>query len=105
MIPLQRQDPVSWNSTFEEISRKVLNTRYTLLPYLYTLMFDAHAHGSTVIRPMLHEYVRLLCSPRQEFPLKLLELGPSRELVTETFIGKKIKAADRQYELSISSLS
>ncbi|KAM6199074.1 sucrase-isomaltase, intestinal [Sarcoramphus papa] len=53
----RRQDPVSWNSTFEEISRNVLNIRYTLLPYLYTLMYDAHAHGSTVIRPILHEFV------------------------------------------------
>ncbi|KAM6305024.1 sucrase-isomaltase, intestinal [Aegotheles albertisi] len=53
----RRQDPVSWNSTFEEISRNVLNIRYTLLPYLYTLMYDAHAHGSTVVRPMLHEFV------------------------------------------------
>uniref|UniRef100_A0A8C4JJE3 alpha-glucosidase n=1 Tax=Dromaius novaehollandiae TaxID=8790 RepID=A0A8C4JJE3_DRONO len=52
-----RQDPVAWNSTFEDISRNVLNTRYTLLPYLYTLMYEAHAHGSTVIRPLLHEFV------------------------------------------------
>ncbi|KAK4819612.1 hypothetical protein QYF61_008361 [Mycteria americana] len=53
----RRQDPVSWNSTFEEISRNVLNIRYALLPYLYTLMYDAHAHGSTVIRPIFHEFV------------------------------------------------
>ncbi|KFP64265.1 Maltase-glucoamylase, intestinal, partial [Cariama cristata] len=51
------QDPVAWNSTFEEISRKVLNIRYTLLPYLYTLMYKANAHGSTVVRPLLHEFV------------------------------------------------
>ncbi|KAI6063234.1 Maltase-glucoamylase, intestinal-like protein [Aix galericulata] len=54
----RRQDPVSWNATFEDISRKVLNIRYTLLPYFYTLMYDAHAHGSTVIRPVLHEFVK-----------------------------------------------
>ncbi|XP_075583620.1 maltase-glucoamylase-like [Pelecanus crispus] len=53
----KRQDPVAWNSTFEDISRKVLNIRYTLLPYLYTLMYEANAHGSTVIRPLLHEFV------------------------------------------------
>ncbi|XP_051482229.1 sucrase-isomaltase, intestinal [Apus apus] len=53
----RRQDPVSWNSTFEDISRKVLNIRYTLLPYLYTLLYEAHAHGTTVVRPMLHEFV------------------------------------------------
>ncbi|NWY03495.1 MGA protein, partial [Nothoprocta ornata] len=53
----KRQDPVAWNSTFEDISRNILNIRYTLLPYLYTLMYEAHAHGSTVVRPLLHEFV------------------------------------------------
>uniref|UniRef100_A0A4X2LBD4 Maltase-glucoamylase n=1 Tax=Vombatus ursinus TaxID=29139 RepID=A0A4X2LBD4_VOMUR len=53
----RRQDPVSWNSTFEDLSRSVLQIRYTLLPYLYTLMHKAHVDGSTVIRPLLHEFV------------------------------------------------
>ncbi|XP_017650799.1 probable maltase-glucoamylase 2 [Nannospalax galili] len=52
----RRQDPVSWDSDFEAYSRKVLHTRYTLLPYLYTLMHKAHTEGSTVIRPLLHEF-------------------------------------------------
>nr|XP_046169636.1 maltase-glucoamylase, intestinal [Oncorhynchus gorbuscha]XP_046169637.1 maltase-glucoamylase, intestinal [Oncorhynchus gorbuscha]XP_046169639.1 maltase-glucoamylase, intestinal [Oncorhynchus gorbuscha]XP_046169640.1 maltase-glucoamylase, intestinal [Oncorhynchus gorbuscha] len=52
-----RQDPVSWNASFSEASRDVLNIRYTLLPYLYTLMFYAHSEGSTVVRPLLHEFV------------------------------------------------
>uniref|UniRef100_A0A3P8ZUI1 alpha-glucosidase n=1 Tax=Esox lucius TaxID=8010 RepID=A0A3P8ZUI1_ESOLU len=52
-----RQDPVSWNASFAEASRDVLNIRYSLLPYLYTLMFHAHNAGSTVIRPLLHEFV------------------------------------------------
>ncbi|XP_075810057.1 putative maltase-glucoamylase 2 [Microtus pennsylvanicus] len=52
----RRQDPVAWNSTFEEYSRRVLQTRYSLLPYLYTLMHKAHTEGSTVIRPLLHEF-------------------------------------------------
>ncbi|XP_038174418.1 maltase-glucoamylase, intestinal isoform X2 [Arvicola amphibius] len=56
-IGTKRQDPVSWNSTFEDISRSVLETRYTLLPYLYTLMYKAHTEGSTVVRPLLHEFV------------------------------------------------
>ncbi|XP_041323927.1 sucrase-isomaltase, intestinal [Pyrgilauda ruficollis] len=53
----RRQDPASWDDKFKEMSRDVLNIRYTLLPYLYTLLYDAHAHGSTVIRPVLHEFV------------------------------------------------
>uniref|UniRef100_F7CQ85 P-type domain-containing protein n=1 Tax=Ornithorhynchus anatinus TaxID=9258 RepID=F7CQ85_ORNAN len=56
-IGTKRQDPVAWNKTFEDLSRSVLNTRYTLLPYLYTLMHDAHVNGSTVIRPLFHEFV------------------------------------------------
>ncbi|KAM5206069.1 putative maltase-glucoamylase 2 [Hipposideros larvatus] len=55
-IGTRNQDPVAWNSTFEMYSRDVLQTRYTLLPYLYTLMHKAHAEGSTVVRPLLHEF-------------------------------------------------
>uniref|UniRef100_A0A5F9DBU7 Sucrase-isomaltase, intestinal n=1 Tax=Oryctolagus cuniculus TaxID=9986 RepID=A0A5F9DBU7_RABIT len=56
-IGTKRQDPVSWNATFVNLSRSVLETRYTLLPYLYTLMYKAHVEGSTVVRPLLHEFV------------------------------------------------
>lgn len=51
----QRQDPVSWNETFANMSRDILNIRYNLLPYFYTQMHDIHANGGTVIRPLLHE--------------------------------------------------
>ncbi|XP_028650310.2 sucrase-isomaltase, intestinal [Erpetoichthys calabaricus] len=54
----KRQDPVAWNETFANNSRKVLRIRYTLLPYLYTLLFQAHSQGSTVIRPVLHEFFK-----------------------------------------------
>ncbi|XP_058387671.1 maltase-glucoamylase isoform X3 [Diceros bicornis minor] len=56
-VGTRRQDPVSWDDTFVNISKNVLQTRYTLLPYLYTLMHLAHTEGSTVVRPLLHEFV------------------------------------------------
>ncbi|XP_012498290.1 PREDICTED: sucrase-isomaltase, intestinal-like [Propithecus coquereli] len=51
-----RQDPASWNETFSNMSRNILNIRYSLLPYFYTQMHEIHAHGGTVIRPLLHEF-------------------------------------------------
>lgn len=56
-INMPRQDPVAWGEEFANMSRDVLNIRYTLLPYLYTLMYEAHVYGNTVVRPMLHEFV------------------------------------------------
>lgn len=53
----RRQDPVAWDDKFTEMSRDVLNIRYTLLPYLYTLMYESHIKGNTVVRPLLHEFV------------------------------------------------
>ncbi|KAG7264690.1 hypothetical protein CRUP_006217 [Coryphaenoides rupestris] len=53
----RRQDPVAWDKKFADASRDVLNIRYSLLPYLYTLMFEAHNRGNTVVRPLLHEFV------------------------------------------------
>ncbi|XP_043851669.1 sucrase-isomaltase, intestinal [Dromiciops gliroides] len=52
----RRQDPVSWDEAFANMSRNVLNIRYTLLPHFYTLMHEIHANGGTVIRPVLHEF-------------------------------------------------
>lgn len=55
-LGFHRQDPVAWNETFQNITRNILQTRYKLLPYLYTLMYQAHVGGSTVVRPLLHEF-------------------------------------------------
>ncbi|XP_023562027.1 sucrase-isomaltase, intestinal [Octodon degus] len=52
----RRQDPVSWNETFAQMAKNVLEIRYTLLPYFYTQLHEIHANGGTVIRPLLHEF-------------------------------------------------
>lgn len=36
--------------------REILQERYRLHPYLYTLTYQAHTAGSTVVRPLFYEY-------------------------------------------------
>ncbi|XP_052256801.1 sucrase-isomaltase, intestinal-like isoform X2 [Dreissena polymorpha] len=53
-----RQDPGSFapETGVAEASRIAMETRYWLLPYLYTLFHHAHVRGNTVIRPLHHEF-------------------------------------------------
>lgn len=50
------QDPTAFGNEFASNARKVLRTRYRLLPFLYTLFYEAHMEGSTVVRPVMHEF-------------------------------------------------
>ncbi|XP_071117585.1 maltase-glucoamylase-like isoform X2 [Haliotis cracherodii] len=57
-IGFKRQDPGSLGEDVARASREAMETRYRLLPYLYTLFHRAHSHGNTVIRPLHHEFPR-----------------------------------------------
>lgn len=50
------QDPAAWQPAATAIMITALRIRYTLLPHYYTLFFKAHTAGSTVIRPLFHEF-------------------------------------------------
>ena len=51
----QAQDPAAFGEEFANKACKVLQTRYRLLPFLYTLFYEAQIDGSTVVRPIMHE--------------------------------------------------
>lgn len=53
----KEQDPAAWGPGFADRTKKVLETRYTLLPYLYTMFYHAHVSGSGVVRPLSFEFV------------------------------------------------
>ncbi|KAK7508259.1 hypothetical protein BaRGS_00000498, partial [Batillaria attramentaria] len=50
------QHPSVFGSEFAAASREILEVRYWLLPYLYTLFHEVHTQGGTVVRPLHHEF-------------------------------------------------
>lgn len=50
------QEPWSFGEQVEEISRRYIALRYRLLPYLYTLFWEAHRTGSPILRPLFWHF-------------------------------------------------
>ncbi|KAK6169329.1 hypothetical protein SNE40_020405 [Patella caerulea] len=50
------QDPGAFGPALAESTRKAYLIRYSLLPYLYTLIYKSHMMGDTVLRPLFFEY-------------------------------------------------
>jgi alpha-glucosidase (family GH31 glycosyl hydrolase) len=54
-IGARPQEPYLWESV-ARASRNALNIRYYLLPFYYTLFYQAHKFGATVVRPFFFEF-------------------------------------------------
>lgn len=50
------QDPAAFGQQLIVASKEALRVRYTLLPYLYTLLNNAHRKGNSVARPLFFQY-------------------------------------------------
>jgi maltase-glucoamylase len=55
-IRFEDQDPGSFSPSVVDSNRRVVETRYTLIPFLYTLFHRVHISGGTVVRSMAHEF-------------------------------------------------
>jgi alpha-glucosidase len=45
------REPWSYGQDYLEIIREFLNVRYSLIPYIYDLCFEAHLYGRPILRP------------------------------------------------------
>lgn len=54
-LSARSQEPYVW-AAVAEASRAAMAIRYALLPYMYTLMAQAHAEGGTVLRALAWEF-------------------------------------------------
>jgi alpha-glucosidase (family GH31 glycosyl hydrolase) len=54
-INARPQEPYLWESV-ARASRNALKVRYAMLPFYYTLFYQAHKFGATVVRPLFFEF-------------------------------------------------
>lgn len=52
----RNHEPWAFSPQVEEICRTYLNLRYQLMPYIYTLFWQATQHGTPVMRPLLYHF-------------------------------------------------
>ncbi|MBD1924255.1 glycoside hydrolase family 31 protein [Microcoleus sp. FACHB-831] len=51
-----RHEPWVFGDRTEKICREYINLRYQLLPYIYTLFWEATTTGAPILRPLLYHY-------------------------------------------------
>ncbi|MGH7718239.1 MAG: TIM-barrel domain-containing protein [Gemmatimonadaceae bacterium] len=66
------QEPWSFGEQVEEISRTFITRRYRLLPYLYSLFWEAHRSGAPPMRPLFWHHQRDSMVYRPEYQQQFL---------------------------------
>ncbi len=52
----QDQDPAALGKDVAAASKQIIQVRYTLLPFLYSLFYQVNQQGGTVVRSLIHEF-------------------------------------------------
>jgi alpha-glucosidase len=56
MINTKRHEPWEFGTRVEEICRQYIELRYRLLPYIYSLFWEAASTGNPILRPLFYHY-------------------------------------------------
>lgn len=109
------QFPYTWDST-ADASRKALKTRYELLPFFYTKLYQASVDGSAVVKPLWYEWPEmqellgwdeqyflgdeLLVTPVLTPNMTTVEgYFPGNEPYYDLYTGKKLETSEGKAEL------
>lgn len=66
-LETKRREPWLFGPDNSRRNRQALRERYALLPYLYTLFWEAHTLGLPIMRPMYYEFPQVSHnSPRKK---------------------------------------
>ncbi len=52
---MQDQDPAAFSRETQQIMKQALLMRYSLIPYWYTLHYEATTKGRAVLEPLFYE--------------------------------------------------
>ncbi|MGG6297800.1 glycoside hydrolase family 31 protein [Leptolyngbya sp. AN02str] len=73
-LSTDQHEPWVFGDRIEQICREYIQLRYQLLPYLYTLFWEAATTGAPILRPLLYHYPN---DPRTYALYDQVLLGPS----------------------------
>ena len=76
-IDTKRREPWLFGAENTALMRAAIRARYAILPYIYTLFYEAHSKGVPVMRPLFMEYPKdsatysplSVCRPAVHMPL------------------------------------
>ncbi len=60
IIKIKDQDPASFSWEAQQIMKEALLMRYSLIPFWYTLHYEATTLSRTVIQPLFFEYEKFI---------------------------------------------
>ena len=92
--PLLERRPFGWDAETFRITRRAMQLRHRLIPYLYTMAWRDHAEGEAPIRPMYHDHpeekAAYACPDQYAFGTELIAAPFTEPLDPDTGLARRV---------------